>query len=73
MTERQKGQQKASYKIILGALNERETAGEPTLARSADIIQLLGNGSFDDLARNVLTYAHNIARLKNPADMPSAF
>jgi hypothetical protein len=54
--------QKASYDIIIGVLAGRDPVGEPTLSRSVHIVHLLGNGTFDVLAKNVLTFAHNVAR-----------
>jgi len=60
MSEKQKERQKASRDIIIGAAG-REPVGEPSPARSVDIIQLLGNDDFDELAKNVLGFAHNVA------------
>jgi hypothetical protein len=54
-------QQKRSHKIITGALAGRLASDQRTPARCVEIIQLLSNGDFEVLAKNVLGFAHNVA------------
>jgi hypothetical protein len=55
--------QKASHDIITEALAGNSTSEISGMARTPEIVQLLSNGSFETLARNIFEFAKNVARI----------
>jgi hypothetical protein len=53
--------QKASQDIINGALSGLPVPDESSPGRCVEVLQLLSGGNFEQLGRNVLTFAHNLA------------
>jgi hypothetical protein len=53
--------QKASQDVINGALAGRLIAAGQTAARCVEVVQLLSEGDYEALAKNVLSFAHNVA------------
>jgi hypothetical protein len=56
--------QRPSHGIITEALAGNSTSELSGMARAPEIVQLLSNGNFETLARNVFQFATNVARIE---------
>lgn len=55
--------QRASHGIITEALAGNSTSEISGMARTPEIVQLLSDGNFETLARNIFEFAKNVARI----------
>jgi hypothetical protein len=53
--------QKASHGVITEALAGNSTSEVSGMARTPEIVQLLSNGNFETLARNIFEFANSVA------------